>query len=431
MAGPQEQLEPLKDTSGGASRGLAEALEAISPQHYQNKPVNPLQMVINYFTGQVENAMRQSLMAADQALIIVENPSSLVTAMPLVAELRMNRALKTIGSIPEGKVLVDALKQSGVKPEFINAPTYNGAYVVSTLSTDKNGTDKIVTNALKLPAYSNHGRLVSYLVHELQHIHQAQKGMLRLGVQKTVSPMESVWYERAIEADAKATSVDISYKLMKAGHPEAWNEMKMRRTASRDFIRAYEDAVKKDPQSVENGFAKRAAFDAWFDAKLSYNGDTVSRLYNDQGLSSYSLPNTPEKEARRPMAHLEAGDIRRLGTLSAVNYLELPGTRALDDPYYRKNDFDPFQAGWLYSAHREYQSKFFSKPAVEEAAPAPAMPSRSAFLPQGEGPNRPAGGMLSAIEPPPPQQQQPVQQAQAAAPVVRQAARSPGPGMRR
>lgn len=425
----------MKDTSGGASRGLAEALESISVEAAKPPPApNPLQRVINYFKSKASTYTAIADIALNQVAITAESPLSLATAIPFVAGLRLNRAMETLEKVPEGKALVDTLRQSGIQADFKNNFMMVGAYFLSSTGIDKNGVVRDFAENIGLPGFSNQGRLISFMAHELQHLKQQQNGMLRIAISKSVSPVEAVWYDNAIEADAQATATDVAYKLMKAGHPDAWNELQKDRSGPVDYTKAYEAAIEKDPRAAENGYAKRAAFDAWFDAKFK-GGMAVRDYYAVQGIRSHVMPadvqyGPPDKlpEGASPVKPLAVEDVQRLDKLSSVPYLHLPDARPLDDPHYRVGKFHPQLSKWLGDKHREYQSKFFSKPAAETAS-APAMPSRSAFLPQGDSPNRPEGGMLSAIEPP--QQQQPVQQAQAAAPVVRQAARSPGPGMRR
>ncbi len=77
--------------------------------------------------------------------------------------------------------------------------------------------------------------------------------------EKIPAPLETLWYDRLIEADAEATATDIAYKLKDAGKPEAWDAMqKMPYTGA---AKAYEAAVLKNPNAVADGTAKRAAFD--------------------------------------------------------------------------------------------------------------------------------------------------------------------------
>lgn len=353
-------LPPLVDTSNGTSPRLAEAVQEISPEYYMNMPApNALQKVIGYFKQGAKRVVNDVDLSLSQVAITLENPSALVTAIPLVEKLRIDRALRTIASVPEGKVLVDNLRESGIPVSMRNAPIYNGAVLVSDERMDGNGNFSKKPKEIILPAYSNHGRLVSFLIHELQHLRQATSGLLEMSEQKIVSPIEAVWYNAAIEADAKATELDISYKLHQAGHRDAWQEENRTRTTPKIFIQAYEDAIAKNPQAAANGEAKRAAFDAWHEARFS-SGTKFSESYTWQGVGSWhgSAWKIHHNQATVPLAPLQADDIRKLGALSKVNYLDLPNARPLDDPYYRQKTWTAGQAGALATRHALYQSKF-------------------------------------------------------------------------
>jgi hypothetical protein len=49
----------------------------------------------------------------------------------------------------------------------------------------------------------------------------------------------------------------------------------------------------------------------------------------------------------KPFKPMDLSVIEKVGDLGPVNYLKIPGMRALDDPYYRTPDWNAFQAGHL------------------------------------------------------------------------------------
>lgn len=375
----------LQDTSFGATPGLAEGLAKL--EQVRNAPdlpkPTPLQMVKSYF-GQARYLAEAAL---SQATVTLDNPSALMTAVPLVANLRINRALDTIASIPEGKGLVEVLSLSGVPVKMDNHFLREGAHLGtrSTANSDKGYQSKPVE--IVVGAFSTHGRLVAHLAHELQHLNQEHNSMLTLASRKLVSPLEAIWYDAAIEADAEATAVDIAYKLKRAGKSDAWDEMKNGRVNRPEFSAAYEDAVKKNPAAADNGQAKRAAFDAWFTAKLG-RGGLLADAYFAQGWSAYrrtegALDSAITGNRKAEIGPLSKDDIRNLGKLSRVNYFDAPGGRPLDDPYYRRMPLVYAPAvKMLVEAHGRYQSKFFDyqekmlqgmglKPNKPEAEPQP------------------------------------------------------------
>lgn len=356
-----DQAKPIRliDTSLGASPGLAEALKQLDPGKYPSaQPPTPLQMVKNYF------AIAKSVanIALSQLDVTADNPSALATAVPLVQKLRIDRALNTIASVPEGKMLVDVLKDSGIPVKMDQNFLRIGAHLGTFTNAGASEGFKSRVADIVVPAYSTHGRLVAFLTHELQHLNQHQNGELRLAKKKFVSPLEAIWYDAAIEADAQATAVDVAYKLKQAGKPDAWDELKNGRTAAPEFTKYYEDAIKKNPNAAESGMAKRAAYDAWFDARFS-NGTLMSASYAYQGWRSYKTSDAALASAKPGGAEigpLRTSDIHKLGGLSRVNYFDAPGGRPLDDPRYRRMPpLDATLAKVLADDHRNYQSHYF------------------------------------------------------------------------
>jgi hypothetical protein len=54
------------------------------------------------------------------------------------------------------------------------------------------------------------------------------------------------------------------------------------------------------------------------------------------------------------LAPLEAGDIAKLGALSSVNYMALPGGKPLDDPSYRVRDWTPDEGKFIAARQADY-----------------------------------------------------------------------------
>ncbi|MFN7113481.1 MAG: DUF6782 family putative metallopeptidase [Alphaproteobacteria bacterium] len=301
----------------------------------------------------------------------MENPLALASAAPLVERLRINRALETIAKVPEGKVLVDLLKQSGVPIKMEKQFGSIGASF-SSRKTSKDGKLNIEPGEIYLPAFSNHGRLVAHLTHELRHLEQMMGNVLDPAMNKAVSPLEFIWYNRVIEADASATTTDIAYKLHKAGHSDSWKELQRERSNPTDIAAAYEAAVQKNPKAAEDGSAKRAAYDSWFEARWGMNRE-LAEMYNSQGFTNYvSIGGALQKGYldNTPIQPLEPKDIKKVGALSGtgVNYLDLDGARPVDDPYYRRNTFNKYEAEWVAREHVAYQSKFFERNNPERKA---------------------------------------------------------------
>lgn len=352
----------LVDTSGGTSRYLAEGLKQLAPENYPEK--NLAQRVKDYLVWDAKATLHNAKIRLQQTEITMENPLALASAVPLVERLRINRALDTIAKVPEGKVLVDLLKESGIPVKMEKKFGQTGAALNSMKST-RDGVLKIEPGQIILPAFSNHGRLVAHMTHELRHLQQVMGNVLDPAVTKAVSPLESIWYNRVIEADASATAVDIAYKLHKAGHSDAWQELQRSRSGPTNIAASYGEAVQKNPKAAEDGSAKRAAYDGWFEARGGMNRE-LAEIYNRQGFANYfpigSALRGGEMD-KTPMQPLQPQDIKKVGALSGgvVNYLDIAGARPVDDAYYRRNTFNKYEAEWVAKEHVSYQSKFFER----------------------------------------------------------------------
>lgn len=396
---PQNISAELKDTSSGQSRYLGEALRQIAEPRAEPPP-KPFRDALKSYLSWAKSELRDARVQFSQATMALANPLTFVTAIPLVENLRINRALDTLSQVPEGRELVGLLKAANIPVRMEGDLFYKDAVFFSNLKASEGGQLRALPMHIVVPPYSNHGRLVGHLAHELRHLQQAMNDVLYLGSSKQVSPVENLWYNRAIEADASATAVDISYKLHQAGHSDAWREINRSRTWPTSIAKSYEAAIKRDPAALANGNAKRAAYDSWFEARGSL-GDKLSEVYTSQGLHRHRVEASLHQEnLRAPLRHLTADDIKKLGAMSGgVNYLDTPGQRPLDDLHYRRNSFSKHEAALIAAEHVSYQSKFFDRdnPARKSALEAAQSLIKSADM--GFGQAKPSMAGPSA-EPP-------------------------------
>jgi hypothetical protein len=294
--------------------------------------------------------------------VLLDRPDLLATALPFVQNIRLKRALSDIASIPEGAALVEAA--AGVPKIHLDPnPTVSGGQFCTKRSV--NGTDlTVIAEKINIAGLATMGSIVTTLVHELQHKRQMDHKVLHAFHDKTPSPIEILWHERMIEADAEATAVDIAWKLKENGKPQAWNHIRTAREWPIALAAEYEKKALADPSSVASGAAKRAAFDAWFDAF----GGMVSEMYNNQGVRKNPSPEVLEDmhKAGKPFAPLTIADMEKIGDIGPVNYLKLPGGKPLDSPDYRRADFDQEAAEKLRAAHGAYdrvsQGKYDTAP---------------------------------------------------------------------
>ncbi|MDF3024792.1 MAG: hypothetical protein K0R10_2153 [Alphaproteobacteria bacterium] len=354
--------EPVKTAEAEASEipGMKAALDRMKPEFWHGlssfarpKPTE--------FQKKVVFPVKVALAKLD---LLLDRPDLLATALPFVQNLRLKRALSDIASIPEGAALVEAA--AGVPKIHLDPnPTVSGGQFCTTRSI--NGTDlSVIAREINIAGLATLGGIVAVLTHELQHKRQMDHKVLNAIHDKAPSPIELLWHNRMTEADAEATAIDIAWKLKENGKPEAWTHIRTARDWPIALAAEYEKKALADPSSVASGAAKRAAFDAWFDA---FNGG-VSVMYNEQGISKTPAPEGLEEmhKAGKPFAPLTVADMEKIGDIGPVNYLKLPGGKPLDSPDYRRADFDQDAAEKLRKAHDVYdrvsQGKYETGPAA-------------------------------------------------------------------
>jgi hypothetical protein len=284
----------------------------------------------------------------------VRDPSILTADTPFMRETRIALALNEIAGIPEGAALVSLVKSGAVTVDIDNTLEVGGrAWPPQRMLDD--GKEVLLPGKVLMNGNMSQGEFVLTLMHELQHQRQFDAGLY--GPQsKIVSPVETVWYDRAIEADAQATAVDLAWKLKQAGKPAAWDFARSD-TYNPTIPAAYERAALADPQAVADGHAKRAAYDQWF-VEATMGGDKISTNYGHQGLKHvWDTEDVAAVAAKgTPLAPMTQGDIQKLGDLSPVNYLKMQDQRAVDDVYYRAPDWNAAVASGLHKAQDGYDA---------------------------------------------------------------------------
>lgn len=332
--------------------GMKEALARMQPAAFKDTS-SFFQIAKDVLAQQFGAVVFPTIEVMKKTPIVVKEPLALLTAVPYVQNLRLNRALGEIASIPEGKKLVDSVLD-GTKVELNCDPRFSGG-VNCFFTSYTNGNYKQSSNFIAADGYTTHGDTVGILIHELHHQRQMKEGVMKPLQDKIPSPVEQLWYERAMEADAQATATDIAWKLKEAGKPAAWQAMEKLGGWRQQVTEAYAKKAEQDPASVGSGAAKREAFDTWFTAKSS-QGLTTSQIYNRQALGN--LPGSENihdmHKAGKPLAPITVGDIEKLGSIAEVNYLKLPGGKPLDSIDYRQADWNGYQGGFLHARHQQY-----------------------------------------------------------------------------
>ncbi|MDE1152633.1 MAG: hypothetical protein PW788_08865 [Micavibrio sp.] len=353
--------EPPVTSSTPDAPGMKAAIDTLQPGYF--KPPSKVKMLMAELMDSVIREIPFNIplvkLALNNLTVVPTTPEALVTALPFVQNLRINRAFGDISSIPEGRDLVNMVQSTGAQITIAPDLTRSGA-VHKSRAEATDGQWVTQGGPIELTAFNTHGSLTATLVHELQHRKQMLGGVIDPLNSKIPSPIESLWYDRAIEADAEATAIDLSYKMSKAGKPAAWDHLQ-RSNFSPHAVKGYKAAIEANPNALQDGTAKRAAFDGWFQDSKNKNEVDLSRVYNGQGLSKWIGEKQIENLAGggKPLAPLTHDDMAKIGALSektgGVNYLSIPGGRALTDEFYRRPNWNQWQAQQLAGMQRSYE----------------------------------------------------------------------------
>ncbi|TVQ84128.1 MAG: hypothetical protein EA357_03450 [Micavibrio sp.] len=231
---------------------------------------------------------------------------------------RCDDILARLAAVPEGYEVAVFLNTERVEICF-DEQAFSEAASAVTITGLKDGKYSYSRPTIILNAALGDNNITQALVHEVQHLRHHLNG---LGNPDRILSEEDHQLFRAVqEADAQAAAVDVTFKMKLKGDGKPYE-----RTAAigyEDMCRAYEKAYEADPQSIRDGRAKRAAFDAWFTKQsrvAHYDRNTVD-------VHTPFLENLRKKYSGHGLkpGRLKKEWIRKIGALSDVNYLDLPG----------------------------------------------------------------------------------------------------------
>ncbi len=252
---------------------------------------------------------------------------------------RIAGILARLSKAPEGREVVDFLKNSGVKIELQDDPI-NWAASTLTIIDVKDGVYSYKDPVIILKKDLPDDNMLQAIIHESQHLRQHLSGVGN--PDRILTPEQYILFYRASEADAQAACTLVTWKLKRAGDDGPWQEAG--RVGYQDICNAFEKIVGEDPSSLDDGRAKRAAFDAWFDnpARLAgYNKATIDHMipFLQAGRAIF-------KDHGMPEAPLDAGWPQKLHAASPAPYLLQDGARDLlsDGFYIRDLDKRPPEA---------------------------------------------------------------------------------------
>lgn len=107
------------------------------------------------------------------------------------------------------------------------------------------------------------------------------------------APEDAILMNRILEADANAISVWVAWELKLLGHNEAWSFALSSNEAL--MAKSFAAAARKDFRRLNNGFAAKAAFDAWFKSGVDryYDRMIIQEMLADERGYVFSTEKAP------------------------------------------------------------------------------------------------------------------------------------------
>lgn len=258
-----------------------------------------------------------------------------MTGLPeKVDHKRFNKEIKAkLARIPEGQDILDFIEKNEIEIQTDYQMDKLARFEYRRYFNNETGMEIIKQPKILINPFMAEGDMdymMHNLLHEVWHIKQHMEHVGRLPV---LMPFSDLCHQtRMLEADAESFAVEMSYKYKEAGFDKAWYAAK--RSCYGVMADHYEAAVKADPENAHNGYARRAAFDAWFtlrDLKHRYDKTSANMQHADEKFYQKN-PNVYHEKRR-----LMDSEISKIGDLSAVNYLKLPKTMYLQHPHYSQD----------------------------------------------------------------------------------------------
>lgn len=263
---------------------------------------------------------------------------------------QVDDALRKLSLVPSGKVFADFAAE---KKMFIRVV---GDLPSSTLAVYR--PSRFVDLA--------HGFTPETLAHELHHAMQDAAG---LTLHRKTDARANIIMTRFEEADAFARETQVAWELTVHGvDPAAWRRI---RRAAPFQVSAFEKAFKHDSQADRNGWALRAAFDAFFANRVLKNdydryalrqsGEQIERIRQGQRANTLQDKKRPDGAP----AFLSAEHLREFGALAdGTNYLSGADTTAA----FYVAAFSGGNRSRLEKITREYET-MYKKPVPARNAP--------------------------------------------------------------
>ncbi|HYD18659.1 MAG TPA: DUF6782 family putative metallopeptidase [Patescibacteria group bacterium] len=246
-------------------------------------------------------------------------------------QLRIECIMTRLRKVPEGEAVATYIRENNVRIDLTDNPVHLAASSL-IINGIRDGIWDYEKPVIFLKRGLNDDNLLQAIVHEVGHINQH---LSKVGnPDRILSETETILFYRAAEADAQALATEVTWALKQAGDAKPWNETC--KVGYGDICAVYEKTVTSAPESIADGRAKRAAFDAWFDnpARVAgYNDSTVNDMipWLTKMRGVFQNSNMQEKP-------LDEGWVQKLDGIGPKSYLLDPAARnLLTDDFYRGN----------------------------------------------------------------------------------------------
>lgn len=260
---------------------------------------------------------------------------------------RQERLYARISATPEGHDAVAFLKQKDVDIWFKppKAPQQSqqtqpqqkeeekGCEVSSFVTIDRleGGVYYYAGGFIEANPNRSDANLTQAIFHETQHLRQHFAGLGN--PDRILTDEDEKIFRQIQEADAQATAVEDCFRLFLLGDDIPFR--KAGEVGYQEMCRAYLRAYEEDQNSIYDGRAKRAAFDAWFETD-------AHMVYYNRNTEELQIPFLEKMRELYPAHGLKEGPLEsswvdKIGGLSAVNYFILPGYPGVLDFVRRRN----------------------------------------------------------------------------------------------
>ncbi|MCB9991170.1 MAG: hypothetical protein H6867_07290 [Rhodospirillales bacterium] len=243
---------------------------------------------------------------------------------------RLQAIFNRLSQIDEGRAIVDFIHDNNIKVQF-NSQDVGFAQNVVIVHEIKDTAFICSDHSVHFNTKLNDDNIIQALAHEAQHL---MHHINHLGNPDFwPSDEDHCLIRRVQEADAQRMATRISCLLKRIGDDGPYREVQ--KTEFAHMLNPFEATAEEDEAALYDGRADRAAFDSWFtnNANLRfYDRDAVTNQVSFLKKIIWDSPN----HTIRPGTLTEEW-LHRIGDLSPVNYMTLPGTPSVLSEHYRRN----------------------------------------------------------------------------------------------